>query len=164
MNLPMFDQTRKDELSSYGESVRLSNEIRAVQAHQIQRIETNVFGREELKTYNVPAKEGFDVETGSYNDFNLWLNNTTIKKSQSLFWFVIRIMAIRFPEKHSEMRANMAQRHLLEFDLILSQMKNEIEWVGTVGYSGMVRLDKSLNNVRNRIVKLNNDMYKVVRK
>lgn len=38
------------------------------------------------------------------------------------------------------------------------------EWVGTVGYSGMVRLDKSLNNPRNRVVKLNDDRYRIERK
>ena len=43
-------------------------------------------------------------------------------------------------------------------------MKKEIEWCGTVGYSNMVRLDGSLNQARNRTVKLNNDRYRVERK
>jgi hypothetical protein len=164
LNIPLFDQTRKMELSSYGESVRLSNELRAVPAHQEQRIETNVFGQEELKTYNIPSKWGFDCETAPYSDFNTWLNDITIKKSQSLFWFVIRIMAWRFPENHSLMRSNMSERRLLEFDLILSQMKKEVEWCGTVGYSNMVRLDKTIFDDRNVVVNLNNDRYKITRK
>ena len=164
MNLPIFDQTRKNELSSYGESVRLSNEVRAVQAHQIQKWVISEFGVPELKTINIPAKDGFDVETADYRVFTLWLSNTNIKKSQSLFWFIIRIMAIRFLERHSEIRMNLAEKHKLEFDLILSQMKNEIEWIGTVGYSGMVRLDNSLTNINTQIIKLKNDGFKIVRK
>lgn len=164
MNLPLFDQTRDKEQSAYGEAVRLSNELRAVNAHQIQRMVPNNFGQEELKTINIPSKWGFNCETSEYSNFTLWLNDTAIKKSQSLFWFVIRIMAMRFPEKHTEIRANLADRHKLEFDLILSQMKNEIEWFGTVGYSNMVRLDGSLTNNRNKTVKLKNDGFKVTRK
>ena len=163
MNIPMFDQTRKNESSSYGESVRLSNELRAIQAYQFKRREYNIFGKEELKTYNIPAKRGFNCETSHYNDFVAWLNDVTIRKSQSLFWFVIRIMAIRFPEKHIDIKMSLAERHKLEFDLILSQMKTEIEWVGTVGYSQMVRLDNSLLNLNNRVIKLKNDGYKIVR-
>lgn len=161
MNLPVFDQTRKDELSSYGESVRLSNELRAIPDHQIQRKEPNIFGKEELKTYNIPSKWGFDCETANYSDFVTWLNSN-IKKSQSLFWFIIRIMCRRFPERHSEIRMNLTDNHKFEFDLILSQMKNEIEWIGTVGYSQMVRLDKSLNDNQIKIIKLNDDEYKII--
>lgn len=163
MNLPMFDQKRENELSSYGESVRLSNEVRAVQAHQETLKIINIFGKEEEKTFNIPAKNGFDVETADYSEFVLYLNDTTIKKSESKFWFMIRIMCVRFPEKHSEIRANLNSRHHLEFDLVLSQMKNEIEWVGTVGYQNMVRLDKSLDSLRTKVIKLNNDEFKIVR-
>ena len=106
---------------------------------------------------------GFNCETADYSYFKNWLNSNN-KKSESLFWFVIRIMAIRFPEKHIDIKMNLASRHRLEFDLILSQMKNETEWVGTVGYSQMVRLDDSLLNLNNRVVKLKNDGYKIVRK
>ena len=163
MNLPLFDQNRKNESSSYGEAVRLSNELRAIQATQYTRKESNAFGISELKTYNIPAKFGFDCETGSYLEFTTWLNSN-MKKSQSLFWFVIRIMAWKFPEKHIDIKMSLAERHKLEFDLILSQMKREFEWVGTVGYSQMVRLDDSLLNLNDRVVKLKNDGYKIVSK
>jgi len=156
MTIPLFDQTRKSELSSYGESVRLSNELRAIQSFSF----TNGIG----KIITVPTKWGFDVETADYSDFNLWLNDSTIKKSESLFWFVIRIMAWRFPLKHIEIKTNLADRRKLEFDLILSQMKKEVEWIGTVSYSNMVRLDDTLTNPRNRVVKGNNDDYRIVRK
>ena len=154
MILPLFDQTRKDEESSYGESVRLSNELRSQNAHSY----ISVMG----ERVDTPIKKGFDIETANYLDFQNWLNSDN-KKSESLFWFVIRIMAIRFPEKHIDIKMSLAEKHKLEFDLILSQMKNEIEWIGTVGYSQMVRLDNSLLNLNNRVVKLKNDGYKIVR-
>jgi|TARA_R110000787_G_scaffold51624_1_gene122179 hypothetical protein len=164
MNLSIFDQTRKDESNSYGESVRLSNELRAVIAHQVQRIENTIYGKEELKTINIPAKWGFDCESAPYSDFNVWLNDHSIKKSQSLFWFVIRIMLWRFPEMQSTIRSNMNEKNHLEFDLILSEMKRENEWCGLVSYSNMVRLDGSLTNNKNKVISMNDDRYKVKRK
>lgn len=156
MNISLLDQAKEKLESSYGESVRLSNELRAKQT----RFEIDVDGIRR----DYPAKWGFDCETAPYSDFTRWLNDVTIKKSQSLFWFVIRIMAWRFPTKHIEIRTNLAERRRLEFDLILSQMKKEIEWIGTVGYQNMVRLDGTLTNPRSKVVKLANDEYKIVRK
>lgn len=155
MNISILDQIRKGQHTTYGEAVRLSNELRSKPASSFE-----IGGI----TYTIPAKTGFDCETAPYSDFTSWFNDITIKKSQSLFWFVIRIMAWRFPDKHTEIRSNLAERRRLEFDLILSQMKNEIEWVGTVGYQNMVRLDGSLTNPRTRIIKKSNDVYIVERK
>lgn len=156
-NLPLFEQSRKTELSSYGEAVRISNELRYSPSGNKINSDGELF-------FDKGRLWRFDSETADYSKFTAWLNDSTIKKSQSLFWFVIRIMAIRFPEKHSEIRINLAENHKLEFDLILSQMKNDMAWVGTVGYSNMVRLDDSLLNLNNRVVKLKNDGYKIVRK
>jgi len=155
MNLPMFDQTREREQTPYGESVRLSNELRS-------KLATTKFTAIGLE--NVPVKWGFDCETAPYSDFITWLNDGTIRKSQSNFWFTIRIMVWRFPTKYTEIKNNLASRRRLEFDLIVSQLKKEVEWVGTVGYQNMVRLDDSLTNPRVKIVKLRNGGYKIVRK
>ena len=155
-NLSLFDQTRMFELSSYGESVRLSNELRYSPSG-------NKKNHDGFKFFDNGRLWGFDCETADYSNFTLWLSNTNIKKSQSLFWFVIRIMAWRFPERHSEIRVNLAENHRLEFDLILSQMKKEAEWVGTVSYQNMVRLDATLTDVNNRIVKLKNDTFRIER-
>jgi len=158
MNISPFDQNRKNENSSYGESVRLSNELRS-------KPEIRITGVRNLVNVT-PAKVGFNCETGTYNEFTKWLNDTTIKKSQSLFWFVIRIMAWRFPTKHTEIKNNLAERRKLEFDLILSQMKKEIEWIGQTGYQNMIVLESAnkLNNSNVRIIKKKNDSFKFVRK
>ena len=151
----IFDQTRKDELSSYGEAVRLSNELRS----KVARTIIDEFGNR----VDYPAVRGFNPDTADYTEFASWLNDITKKKSQSLFWFVIRVMCVRFPEKHTEIRLNLSERRRLEFDLILSNMKNEVEWIGTVGYQNMVMLDGTLNNTKTRTTKLNDDEYKTVR-
>lgn len=145
------------EKSSYGESVRLSNELRYF-------LGGNRINADGMLVTDKSRLWGFDVETADYSKFKFWLNDVTINKSQSLFWFAVRIMAWRFPEKHTEIEANLADNHKLEFDLILSQMKKEVQWVGTVSYSNMVRLDRSLTDNKNRIVNLKNDGFKIVRK
>lgn len=156
-NLSIFDQSRKNELTSFGESVRLSNELRAIQAHTM----IDEFGIRQ----DIPSKWGFDCETAPYSDFVKWFNDITIKKSKSLFWFVIRIMVWRFPEKHTEIKTNLSENNHLEFELILSQMKKEQEWLGLTGYQNQVELnpDSPLNSKNIRVVKGNNGTYKSVK-
>lgn len=154
MNIPLFDQSRKNEPNAYGESVRLSNELRAKSAKTI----VDSFGIRR----DIPAKWGFDCETSPYSDFIRWLNDNTIKKSESLFWFTIRIMVIRFPEKHNEIKSRLSDARKTEFDFIISEMKNEMEWVGKVGYQNQVHLNPQspLNNKQIRIIRLNNDKFR----
>jgi len=158
LNLPTFDQTRKDEHdgSPYPEAVRLSNELRPVKPYTY----IDTFG----KRIDVTARWGFHCEIAPYKDFTRWLNDKTIKKSESLFWFVIRIMVWRFPEKHTEIKNSLNISHRKEFELILSQMKKEVDWVGTVGFQNMVRLDKSLNNDRSKIIKKRDGTIEIRRK
>jgi hypothetical protein len=158
MNIENFDKTRgnPDNLTYYDEAVRLSNELRAVAPSTV----INVLG----ERIDLPGKWGFDCETAPYSDFTTWLNDNTIKKSQSLFWFVIRVMVWRFPDKATEIRNNLTPDNQEEFDLIQSESRHEIEFLGEVGFSNKVRLDKKLNNPRNRTLKGKNENIKVVRK
>ena len=157
MNISIFDQTRKDERNSYGEAVRLSNELR----YQPAKTYIDEFGFR----VDISERWGFNCETAPYSDFVKWLNDNSIKKSKSLFWFVIRIMAWRFPEKHTAIKNSLSENRKLEFDLILSQMKKEYEWCGLTGYQNQVELNSdSLSNKKNiRIIKGNNDTYKTIR-
>lgn len=162
MNIPNFDQTRirrdNGEVfeEPYSQAVRLSNELRA----KIARTIIDVNG--ERRDY--PAKWGFDCETADYLDFTKWLNDTTIKKSPSLFWFVIRVMVRRFTTKHGEIRLNLNEKHRLEFDLILSEMTTEEEFLGNVGFQNKVRLDKSLDDNRSKTIILRDGTIKTTRK
>ena len=138
MNLPILDNTRIDptDKSLYYQSVKLAKEVEPKPA------------RNEILNGRltwVPAKKGIYVATSPYSDFHLWLHDGTIKKSESSFWFVMEIAMIRFPEKHGELRDRLAPRLRLEFELTLSQMKNEWEHSGRRGHQNLVRLDGSLS-------------------
>ena len=92
--MDLLNQTRESEESNYGEAVRLSNEIRS----KPSRIVINPI---DGSSSTIPAKTGFDFETATYTQFTTWLGDNSIKKSDSLFWFVIRVMTVRFPDKHT---------------------------------------------------------------
>lgn len=138
MNIPLFDQSRESELTFYGESVRLSNELRAKPAH-------TVIGVRGMR-FDYPAKDGFDIETCTVRQIQNWINNSTIKKSQSLLMFVFRIFCVRFPIEYAEQKKLIDARFQREMEYIESQAKNEIEWFGQTGYSNFVRLDGSLTD------------------
>lgn len=161
--IPIIDQTRKDEAdgSKYGEAVRLSNEVRPIIANTIPI--TDFLGK--VIGWELP-KWGLHPETAPYSDFVLWLNDGTIKKSPSLFWFMLRCMAWRFPEKHTEIRMNLSENRKVEFDFILSQLKQEVEWLGGTGHQNMVELnpESPLNKTNVRINKLSNDRVKITGK
>lgn len=151
--LSKFDQSRNKEMTSYGEAVRLSNALRSKPSEPI----TDIVGR--VLNWSEP-KSGFDVENADYRVFTSWLSDTSIKRSESLFWFVIRVMSWRFPEKHIEIRTRLAENLRLEFDLILSNLRYEVEWLGEVSYQNMVRLDGSLTNKNADVIK-KNDTIKI---
>tara|TARA_R110000751_G_scaffold3028_1_gene15644 strand:+ start:1328 stop:1789 length:462 start_codon:yes stop_codon:yes gene_type:complete len=152
----MFDQSRKKErFSFYGEAVRLSNEIRAMPAHTI----INYMGKKE----NVPFKNGFDIETCSILQIKQWLNDKTIKKSESLLTFVHRIFSVRFPTEYNRLKDTIDSRFKREHERIQSESKNEIEWFGETGINNMVRLDGSLDNPKAKVFKLRNDKWKIKR-
>lgn len=153
MIMSMFDQTRESEDSSYGEAVRLSNEFRAKPARTIIDPRGN--------RIDLPARNGFDVETADFIKFAEWINDTTIRKSQSNLMFCLRIIALRFPIEFSILKNNLPQLRQ-EMELIESQAKNEVEWLGLCGYTNLVRLDGSLTYDGVVTKKLANDKYRTV--
>lgn len=148
MNLPMFDQTREKELSTYGEAVRLSNELR----YRPSGTRINILG----EVVNDSGRLwGFDIETAEYSKLLSFFSDTRVtKRSASLIAFVNRILAIRFPNEYArdktKIEAVISKR---EFELIQSEAKNEVEWAGCVGYQNMVRLDGSLTNKKLTVIR-----------
>lgn len=155
MNIPLFNQRRVNDFkgSLYGQAVRLSKEVRPVIAHT--DINTGLW---------VEAREGFHPETAPYTDFKRWFDDATIKKSPSLFWHIMDIMIIRFPEKHTEIRNRLPSNYQLEFDITVSELTNQVEDFGKRGYQNLVRRDGSLTNPKSKTLKLKNDIVKTVRK
>ena len=148
MNISLFDQSRKDELTTYGEAVRLSNELRSKPAKSyINRLGVR---------QDTSVKIGINIETCSISDFKKWIHNKAEIKSQSLLTFVYRIISIRFPHEFKIFKQQIDNSFKLELELIESESKNEVEWVGLTGYQNNVRLDGSLTN-HNLIMNKKND-------
>lgn len=156
MNIPLFDQTRKDEHNTYGEFGRLANQLRPKAA-------ITGIGSDGLR-FDYPAKWGFDCETAPYSDFETWMNSELRKESKVLFWFVLRVMAWRFPDKHTEIKSKLNIKDNLEFDMILSEIRHEENWLGEVSYQNMTTYSKIYNYLaKSKLIKLKNDAWKVIR-
>jgi len=148
MNIAMFNQEKADPAKmvtgiyvnkdSEGECVRLANELRNKPAF------TDSFGR------SYKAKTGFDIETASFDIIKQWLNDESAKKSPSLFCFVHRILAVRFPTEHQGMKVHRNFKE--EKNLIDEKKINDVSWFGEVGYTGKVTLSKKIL----RMKKINN--------
>lgn len=156
--MPLFDQTKVFDITPYGEAVRLSNEFRAKPQTTINQKVGNKF-----VDVTIPAIQGFDVETCEFTTLIKWLQ-TKRKKSQSQISFIHRILSIRFSVKYAQYRTMIDKKFKIEFELIQSQSKNEVEWVGLCGFQNNVRLDKSLTNNKVKVIQNKDNTIKVMRK
>lgn len=153
--IPVFDQTKSNDLTFYGEAVRLSNELRSKPA------QTFINNRGER--IDTPTKSGFDIETCDIQDIKNWINNTSIKKSQSLIMFVYRVLSVRFPIEFSNQKTIIDIKFREELNLIESESNNDPSWLGKVGFQNCVRLDGSLTDNSVKLLKLKNDEIMIKR-
>lgn len=151
-----FDQTRKNELSYYGESVRLANELRAKPSR--------FYIDDEGNRIDIPGKQGFDIEDADFMTIVNWLADTRNEKSESLIAFVHRCLSVRFPTEYAQYKDNIINRYKMEYEMIQSNSRNEIEWLGEVGFQNKIRLDNSLNINNVKIIKDRNENIRIVRK
>tara|TARA_R110000751_G_scaffold195782_1_gene301163 strand:+ start:1228 stop:1710 length:483 start_codon:yes stop_codon:yes gene_type:complete len=149
------DDTGKISLTTEAEAVRLSNELRS----KPSRTYIGANG----KRIDIPAKQGFDIETADFKTIVNWLADSRIKKSESLIAFVHRFLSIKFSNEYSKYKSKIDNRYKLEHEMIESNSKNDIFWLGEVGFSNMVRLDGSLNNKNTRVIKQKNGEIKTVK-
>ena len=139
MDLTLFNQSKKKELSNEGECVRLSNELR------FQTEETKIINGDTVLTRKA-RPWGFDIETATLSKIMSYLNDNSIKKSPSLISLCLRIISVRFK---TEFNGN-AKQDLIKYtspkeqSLIRQKSKNNVNWFGEVGYFGKVRLDGSI--------------------
>lgn len=112
---------------------------------------------------DVPEKRGIDTHTCEPMDFVNWFADTRIKKSETARMNVMRKMAVRFPTEFARYKTKIDQRYRLEMEMIESKATNDPRFFGEVSYGEMVRLDGSLSNPKNKVIKLKNENFKVVR-
>lgn len=112
---------------------------------------------------DIPAKRGIDVLSCGFLEAVNWLADTRIKKSETGRMFILRYMAVRFPNEFSQFKTQIDQRYRLEMEMIESKATNDSGFFGEVSYQNLVRLDGTLNNPKTRTIKLNNEGYKTIR-
>ena len=156
MNISPFDQTKEGDTTFEGEAVRLANELRSRPA------KTTIGAGGERE--DIPAKQGFDVETADFNTMVNYLADTRIKKSESSRAFIHRVLAWRFPTEYAQKRDSIDNRYKLEYEMIQANSKKDIEDLGKVGFQNNVRLDGTLTNPNVKAEKQRDEKIRIVRK
>ena len=156
LNISPVDQTKKDDTTFEGEAVRLANELRSAPGQTI----IGPAGERQ----DIPAKQGFDIETADFNTMVNYLADTRIKKAESSRAFIHRVLAWRFPTEYAQKRDSIDNRYKLEYEMIQSNSKKDIEDLGMVGFQNNVRLDGSLTKNYVRTEKQRNGNIRSVKK
>jgi len=159
------------KLSLFGDSVLIDNQIQSFsKIEECKRLANELRSKPEriipannyyrIKEVVIPAYKGFDVETCDFKDMKKYIRNTP-KISQSLLMLLLRIISLRFPKDYQTMKKNSPIQ--TELNLIESESKNDIAWIGEVGFQNCVRLDQSLTNKNIKVLKKKNDTLKIGR-
>ena len=151
-----FDQSKKDDITFEGEAVRLYNELKTKPA----RFYINLNG----VRVDVPEKKGIDLNKSSFLQIVNWLADTRFKKSESSEAFVHRFLSVNFNSEYSQHKNKINNRFKMEYELIQSNSKKEVQWLGEVGFQNKIRLDNSLNNNKSQIRKNKNETIDIIRK
>jgi len=138
MNIPLFNQNLKNDITNAGECIRLSNELRSKTGYSYDFKVGN-----QVKTFFVSPVNGFDIETCPLSDITNWIENKSIKKSKSLEAFVYRVLSVRFKRELANHK-KIPNQDKEEIRLIKLASKNDVNWFGEVGFFDKVRLDKSI--------------------
>jgi hypothetical protein len=129
MNITALNQTDQQDQTYEDEACRLANELRAKPARTI----INTFGSRTERT-DIPAKQGFDVETASFKIMVDYLADSRIKKSESSIQFIHKVLHWRFETEYNNKKDKIFNRFKLEKEMIQSNAEREIEWLGKSGF------------------------------
>ena len=134
-----FDQSKKNDITYEGEAVRLYNEILPKPA--------SFFISGAGKRIDVKAKKGIDLRTCTFIECVNYLEDTRIKKSESISSFCHRVLSKRFPKEYADNKSNIINRSKLEKEMIQANTPkdNDIEWLGSAGFSGTVHFSDNKN-------------------
>lgn len=135
-----LDRTRSTEYHTYyGEACRLADRFRAVP-------ETTVQDDNDMDV-TIQAVPGFDIESCTYRRIVDHLDQP-IRMTPSEFWFLVRVVIIRFPDKHQQFRGHLTEDRRKEFDACVDDkpVDNEIEWLGEVGFTNHVTKTGRMNS------------------
>ena len=129
MSLPL---TEESELS------RLYLEILGHSSFQRDTIE---------RTVTILALKGINPVTATFSQMRDYLDDDTIKTSESRKELVRRIMSIKFPADFRNEVNHVSKSLKREYELIDSHTNKDVKFLGEVGFFNKVRLDGSLNTL-----------------
>tara|TARA_R110000787_G_scaffold278602_1_gene388409 strand:+ start:732 stop:1226 length:495 start_codon:yes stop_codon:yes gene_type:complete len=133
------------------EAKRLANELRNKPARTF-------FNAAGIKV-SIKAYIGFNIEDCDLKEILNYLNNKSIIKSKSIIHFLYRVISVRFPNELVQQKKQVDERFKSEIELIESNSKNDIYWLGETGFQNMVSYtDKSIFSKNINILKKKNDM------
>lgn len=89
----------------------------------------------------IPERKGVNVNTASFQDLVKFLNDNSIKKSESVRSVVRRMMFLRFPTEFISNIRNVSENVANEYREISLRAISSVEWIGECGYRQTVRLD-----------------------
>lgn len=158
-NKSLTNDIGERNVTTEAEAVALANELR----YKPDSSKIFVSDGKTKKIFVAGRLWGFDCETCTFQKLMSYFTGNKIKRSQSLISFVIRVMVLRFPKEYHENK-NRIERLIGkdEYVMIESSKKNEIEWLGEVGFQNMVYYTKLKKNVN--VIKGKNDTVKITRK
>lgn len=147
----IFDRSKKDIFwNGKGTPTTIEKEAEAVRLYlemlpqPAKRVRNPDFAKDPTQPefFDIPEKKGIDLETASWQEIQDYLNDSTIKKSESNRSLCRRIMAIKFPIEFDDAITKINSDLANEYNLLKQQKREEISWLGEAGYSKTVRADK----------------------
>lgn len=158
-NKSLNDESGNRIVSTTTESIALANELRY--SADSTKIFVNDLGKS-VKIFVAGRLWGFNVEDCNFIKLMSYFTGNKIKRSQSLISFVIRVMALRFPKEYHENKNRIVKLiGKVEYEMIESNKRNEIEWLGEVGFQNLVYYSKLKKPVN--VIKGKNDTIKIMR-
>jgi hypothetical protein len=129
MTISALSQSVEQEQTYEAEACRLANELRSKPARTV----INTYGSRTVRT-DIPAKQGFDIETASFKTMVNYLADSRIKKSESIIQFIHKVLHWRFEAEYNAKKDKIFNRFKLEKEMIQSNAKRDIEWLGESGF------------------------------
>jgi len=94
----------------------------------------------------LPAKKGINIVTATFTAMKNYLNDDTIKKSDSIKSLCRRVMFLRFPVPFNTEMNNVTSKIIDEYVLIEKDTRKNIEFLGEVGFNNTVHLSRARNH------------------